>query len=380
MPKSPSPFLVVDLDSADSIPDKANEFTKLCKENDLTDDTVQQLVSEGFNSIKLLSMAEKEDISEMNLKPKAQFRAVLSLVNMAKQYSKSNTMENIPAGVETNQPSENCTSSAPTTGGPFAGEAMLDALLKSLPDNTSNQQCQPTAAGLHTSSTTQTRLDLDPTIYLTPRTSSMMQGKHFEIVEFISHAIFDEAEHVVSEIEGGSKLVIKAAPKRVKLESINVWQWAVAAIRIQDQLTKLGLLNEYNVRNYMAYMIKILELNSRFDWISVLMYDREYRLYQSQYGFAWGTDIPHLTTCFLKEKDIKFQGGGQFNKEKSKRFVGKPQNNKKSENQNCREFNYKGSCNYNPCKYVHTCDVPGCGQAHPAINHVTVNSNPIKNS
>ena len=68
-------------------------------------------------------------------------------------------------------------------------------------------------------------------------------------------------------MEGGSKLVFKAAPKKQKLESVNIWQWSCSAIRIQDELMRNGTLNDIGVRNYMAYMCKILELNSRYDWI-----------------------------------------------------------------------------------------------------------------
>ena len=216
---------------------------------------------------------------------------------------------------------------------------------------------------------TEPRREADPTIFLAPRQSAMNQGKCFDILDYISYCNFEESEQ---EMERGSRLVFKAAPKKPKLESVSIWQWSCSSIRIQDELMKCGSLNELNVRNYMAYMCKILELNARFDWISILHYDREYRMYQSMYGFPWGTDIPHLTTCFLKEKDSRFNSNVNQNQNLPKsnfKRVERSKPKRNGEGYNCRDFNYKGKCSFNPCMYKHICDVPGCGQNHPAISH-----------
>ena len=367
------PYIVIDL-SSENLLQNSNMASKIsipfedwCLEHDLTDDSITKLKSEGFTTVNLLAMAEPEDVCEMKIKPKAQHRAVLSLVAMAKSGNIGTPRTMQPDTVQQDSPSDQ--TSHITSGmnnvhiDPITnGSSILDTLLKGMPDSSNIPQHTGSASSIPH------RPDMDPTIFLLPRHQSMLQGKCLDVIDFISQNVIDDHEHVLSE-EGGNKIVIKSSSKKLKLESVNIWQWSVAAIRIMDHLMKSGELVGDNVRCYMAYLCKILELNSRFDWLSILFYDREYRIYQSQYGFIWGTDIPHLTTCFLKEKDFRFNGNqNQSQKPAFKKF--EKQKQKQKSEQKCRDYNYKGNCTFVSCKYTHSCDVTGCTEKHPAINHV----------
>ena len=122
----------------------------------------------------------------------------------------------------------------------------------------------------------------------------------------------------------------------------------------------------------MSYQCKILQLNACYDWRSILFYDRDYRIFQSQYGFGWITEIPHLFTTTLVEKDKNFskplapkQNPRQHT---SQNNFNSNKNYKKSDQKTCRDFN-RGLCTHNPCIYVHTCSIPGCDKAHPASQH-----------
>ena len=75
----------------------------------------------------------------------------------------------------------------------------------------------------------------------------------------------------------------------------------------------------------------------------------------------------------MKEKSTKFvnhQGQDQnHNAKHSFKKFEKPKAKTKSD-QKCRDFNYKGVCTFNPCRFIHSCDVTGCNENHAAINHV----------
>ena len=57
-----------------------------------------------------------------------------------------------------------------------------------------------------------------------------------------------------------------------------------------------------NYKLYFAIFFFFLDL-CHFSLISVLLYDREYRRLQATMGFRWGTDVQHLHTLHLQQRD-----------------------------------------------------------------------------
>ena len=135
-------------------------------------------------------------------------------------------------------------------------------------------------------------------------------------------------------------------------------------------VANLKILREvYNCSNiimakqYLEYIRKVCELESVYEWESVLRHDSAYREAQKLSGCPWDTDIPHIDRLYLRVKSyspLLVKGGS-----------GK----KTSSSSPCRLFNI-GKCNFNPCKYAHLCSVEGCGQHHPQTRHNASGSAP----
>ena len=58
-------------------------FRRWCGDQDLTSATISTLISEGFTSKRLLALAEPDDVQGMDIKPRAQHRAVLKAISLA---------------------------------------------------------------------------------------------------------------------------------------------------------------------------------------------------------------------------------------------------------------------------------------------------------
>ena len=129
------------------------------------------------------------------------------------------------------------------------------------------------------------------------------------------------------------------------------------------------------ILDYLSYTTKICQLVQRFNLISVLLYDREYRKLQSVHSFRWGTDVPHLQSVHLQPRQQRAlphsQGKGSL-----------PNGSKPAPQQGpftldgktiCKLFNTKGGCRFQNCKYAHECSQPGCHQSHSAVAHQTKN-------
>ena len=138
-----------------------------------------------------------------------------------------------------------------------------------------------------------------------------------------------------------------------------------------SQLIKLGRLQGEAIHDYLAYSVKIGQLAGRFDWISVLLYDREYRNLQACHEFRWGSDAPHLHTVNLRPKlaHQSSQNVGHYRGQGNR-----PTNFHQGQNQHkdrpiCRLFNSAQGCHFYSCKFQHVCNIKGCGKSHTAGEH-----------
>ena len=62
------------------------------------------------------------------------------------------------------------------------------------------------------------------------------------------------------------------------LENISLQQWVVANTCVFYTLLSQGkLVSQVDIQNYLAYTVKIMELSSKYEWCSVLLYDNEFR-------------------------------------------------------------------------------------------------------
>ena len=127
------------------------------------------------------------------------------------------------------------------------------------------------------------------------------QGKPLRIVDFVSRLRPTEEEKIIT-TESGSQttLLLSVGNKKPKLENISVEEFSIANIRIFYELLTSGKLpSAADIRDYLSYSIKVLELARKYSWESVLKYDDEYRIVQHMYGYPWSYDQGHLQEVML---------------------------------------------------------------------------------
>jgi len=78
-------------------------------------------------------------------------------------------------------------------------------------------------------------------------------------------------------------------------------QWVIANMRIFYTLLNTDKLpSPQDMQYYLAYTVKVRELNTKFTWASVLQCDDEFRHVQAVYNCPWSYDSNHLHTVILE--------------------------------------------------------------------------------
>lgn len=199
----------------------------------------------------------------------------------------------------------------------------------------------------------------DPQVYL--RGGSGV--KFHDILDFIHMIPPLSKKHIISD-KNGVQILHRSGPKKPKLQTISIEQWCLANTRIMDMLLTQDERDSTSLRDYMAYTIKVCQLFTAYDKITVLQYDREYIYLQSQYGFRWGTDAPHIHTVHLKVKTTTV--GVSI----TRPYYPSSARGAVHSDQLCRLFNTREGCHYGTtCKFAHQCSQPGCKLAHSRLDH-----------
>ena len=235
-----------------------------------------------------------------------------------------------------------------------------------LQDN-ATQQPNSRESLLASSSPLQTQSWRDPQIYLAAAASGKSITTFYDITEFV---VGNMEEEIVVGGNGSQQVVLKSGPKKPKLESITLAQWSVANLAILYRLLGDGKLDATNILDYLSYTTKICQLVQKFNLVSVLLYDREYRRLQAAHGFRWGTDVPHLQSVHLQPRLNKqtFPHTGKNNlmgHQKQSHHGPFTADGKVI----CKLFNSKAGCHFKDCKFVHQCSYAGCQQTHSAVTH-----------
>ena len=185
--------------------------------------------------------------------------------------------------------------------------------------------------------------------------SNTGERDYFKIVDFLPKA----ALQVEDEIALGGGVHIKLGSKP-KLEKVTPAMWVVANSRIQRQLM---MSPGFDAASYLRYTEMVGEMACRFTWLSVLLFDDEYRQRQAAEDFKWGTDAPHLSTVTLRDRastgtPVARRGGASGNQRGGSAASGR---------EYCRQWN-RGACSYGQrCNYEHACST--CGKDHAAKDH-----------
>ena len=110
------------------------------------------------------------------------------------------------------------------------------------------------------------------------------------IIDFVNNIVPQDEEETLGN-QGNAKIVVTYGPKKPKLENISLQQWVVANTRIFYTLLSQGkLVSPVDIQNNLAYTVKIMELSTKYEWRSVLLYDNEFRKLQAIYSFPWSFD------------------------------------------------------------------------------------------
>ena len=170
--------------------------------------------------------------------------------------------------------------------------------------------------------------------------------------------------------EDGFMRLDMSGGKKVSLKDVSLFQWTEANTLIMARLVASGV----KPRDYMAYTVHISQLAQKYQWWSVLLYDRDYRQMQANKKFSWGTDFPALRDVNLVPKERKQVGFGQGRKKNDQKNFGGKQSvdqtfrsgqkftgnrPKTSDGESrapvvCRDFNFR-ECERKFCRYLHVC-------------------------
>ena len=87
---------------------------------------------------------------------------------------------------------------------------------------------------------------------------------------------------------GSTRLLVKYGKRKLKLESVTVAQWTVANTRIMHRLISSKQFVSYDdLKSYLAYTVKVMQLCTRYTWVSILRFDDEFRQLQAFYQVPW---------------------------------------------------------------------------------------------
>ena len=320
------------------------------------DDTrIQWLVEEGFSSKQTLRLLTTEAVEAL-IDKSADGPTPLAQGLALKQLARGMTAGHVGSGAPRNPQSSPGDSGSPGSRGVSAfnadtwePEMARSVLNPTLPRQMLNPQPMQ-------------RMDFQyPTLMM------RMQGKHIsyhDVTDFVPGFLVEKERLTLPGSDG--KVIFETGPKRPALHKITLAQWNCANARIQDTVILEGSLNINSISDYLAYTQKVNRMQERFEWETVLLFDREYRQLQASVGMRWGVDVRHLSDIHLREK---VAGLSQGQSRRDRQNKGKAKNNAvdpKSGKELCLNFN-RGQCLYNNCKFVHVCSQ--CFEKHTATSH-----------
>ena len=139
-----------------------------------------------------------------------------------------------------------------------------------------------------------------------------LQGKrvsYHDITDFLpGHVVEKERLPLAGSL---GQLVLETGPKKPPLHKVTLSQWNCANTSILDTLIQEGSITGRNISDYLAYTQKVNRMFDRFEWETVLLFDREYRQMQAAVGMRWGIDVRHLSDIHLRDKSTNSpQAGG----------------------------------------------------------------------
>ena len=208
------------------------------------------------------------------------------------------------------------------------------------------------------------------------------QKPYLDICDFVSirspyEGVSESQTVITNKSDGSFEVKPLSFGKRVTLDKVTMSQWIEANMLIMHQLVSQGI----GADCYMAYTIMISQIAQKYKWLSVLLFDREYRKMQANLNFTWGEDKSHLRDVLLvpKSQDGSFKpgyksesGSGEKHDQKHEgsAFKKKARNSSKGQSSRSKEDDMKmklcyffndGKCTRRACPFKHFCAECGSG-------------------
>ena len=120
---------------------------------------------------------------------------------------------------------------------------------------------------------------------------------YLKIVDHVPQGVISEEEMAL-----GGGVILKMPGAKAKLDKVSPSAWTVANAKIMRTLIARHV--DFKVCDYIRYTEMIGELGCRFTWQSVLIFDDEYRQRQHKDQFRWGSEAPHLATVVLRDRPL----------------------------------------------------------------------------
>ena len=201
---------------------------------------------------------------------------------------------------------------------------------------------------------------------------------------FVSHvrgASRGEDEELLK-TEGGTSLYLGNSPRKITPEKLNAGLFLGANARI---LARIIPNLTPGTANYLDYLRMIGDLLVNYTSQSVYLLDHLHRYEVIERNQPVNQIDPTLSLNTLKKKEstshvansVSAKSSGNANKSQS----GTKNDSKQTygELPICWQWNQPEGCKFGNCRYLHKCNVLGCGAAHPAHKH-TFRSTPAVTS
>ena len=331
------------------------------EEAKLKKETVDELIAVDFDDMETLMLLNQSDLADLKI-TKGQ-RKLLEKATQILQGGKPITTPSLAKDIK-----------EPITTSSLAKDSGLNAILQQLEtegglDLLINGAIDTKDGKDETDkgTTASARIDNNPQVFLGLGDKKKgMTDKPMLIPDFVQSFGFGQDEFEEHELTNSlqSRVVVRTARAKPKLEKISLATWIGANCRIMHNLIKNGKLSSpSDTQDYLSYTVKISELLESYTLISVLYYDDQYRKLQHEYNFRWGSDSQHLHTRFLKRRERPENGNTRSITPRS--YPSTPSK------PICKQYNSASGCQWPNCKFSHTCILPGCGKPHSQLHHST---------